>query len=67
MYLNRFSLLTLSSQQQVSILSYTPASHLHQGLLHIQVLHSHNCSHITLTAKYNHRVILYFLADLLAE
>lgn len=65
-YLNRFSLLTLSSQQQVSILSYTPASHLHQGLLQIQVLHSHNCTHITLTAKYNHRVILFFLADLLA-
>lgn len=35
-YLNRLSLLTLSSQQQVSILSYTPARHLHQGLLHTQ-------------------------------
>lgn len=33
LYLYRLSLLTLSSQQQVSIFSYTPAGHLHQGLL----------------------------------
>lgn len=36
LYLHSFCLLTLSFQQQVSILSYTPASHLDQGLLRTQ-------------------------------
>lgn len=35
-YLNRFCLLTLSSEKQVSILPNTPARHLYQGLLHTQ-------------------------------